>query len=807
MPPRIEDLPMNGRAKVQGSVIGAALNGNCIVPASQVDPPGVMDLAASAAALKKAAPLVGRDLTRQSSGVVGQEMFKRMQEVNKEQRNAVGRRKQGSHKKRPLFQIDPRSSSFTPWWDLVMSIAILFTALVTPYEVSFLPMATGWQWPAGSGLFLLNRFIDVLFIMDMAVNFVLVYDRGSAGEEGVFFVEDPKLIIWHYLTGWFGLDFVSVGVSGLDIYALAIPAPKAGDASGGSGGSFSGLRALRALRALRLIKLVRLFRASRMWKYWESKVAVNYKLLEFIKCLVVLQISAHWFACIWGLQASLISNSVLEAWPGNYGYCEARAPAPASDASTSAVHALAQDASFAPCPVGWVCRADTPGVSCLPAEALYGASIYWAIATIVSVGYGDIGATPHNTAEQIMCAILMSVGGVIWGYVVGTFCGSIANLSPATSDFRNNMDDLNSFMRENHMNKSLQTRLREYFHRTRHIHNSQNQQRLLSLMSPMLQSEVVLSVNHRWLRSVWCLQHVEDEFLVALTMSLSPMVLAPYELAPCGFLYVLYRGIVILGGDLITKGRAWGEDIILANVAPSLIRPINAKAMNYAEVFICSWDAMSSGLQAFPASAEIIRHCALRLAMRRQLVRCAAALKRMRNRTDGDVVEETLRATGHLPELRENSCRNPSLGASFRKARTVHKMFERTTSVSDAAIHLQKELINKRREESGNVRILAEEMGEEITLPQGYSKDLGNIGTSSLDRQTSQKHDLQRPNSRRSNAATSDVAVPREGMEVIEALARAVTEQATALKRLSADVAKLTSKGVKEHADLGGFTA
>ena len=49
---------------------------------------------------------------------------------------------------------------------------------------------------------------------------------------------------------------------------------------------------------------------------------------------------------------------------------------------------------------------------------------------------------------------------------------------------------------------------------------------------------------------------VEEQFVICLTMSLSPMVLAPFELAPFGFLYILFRGVVINGGELLTKGSS-----------------------------------------------------------------------------------------------------------------------------------------------------------------------------------------------------------------------------------------------------------
>lgn len=63
------------------------------------------------------------------------------------------------------WQIDPRTSKAMPFWDSLTSLAIVFTALVTPYEVAFLPMATS---PSDT-LFVLNRVLDCIFIVDMYV--------------------------------------------------------------------------------------------------------------------------------------------------------------------------------------------------------------------------------------------------------------------------------------------------------------------------------------------------------------------------------------------------------------------------------------------------------------------------------------------------------------------------------------------------------------------------------------------------------------------------------------------------------------
>ena len=130
--------------------------------------------------------------------------------------------------------IDPRTSPWIGWWDLILSLALLFTACLTPVEVGFMGIPTDrWRNP----LFLVNRIVDCIFILDMGLQFVLMHpaEEGQIGGIGQAWVTDHKLIAKHYLlSSWFVLDFFSIGVSGLDIFSP----------------EDSGVARLKALRAL-----------------------------------------------------------------------------------------------------------------------------------------------------------------------------------------------------------------------------------------------------------------------------------------------------------------------------------------------------------------------------------------------------------------------------------------------------------------------------------------------------------------------------------------------------------------------------
>ena len=56
----------------------------------------------------------------------------------------------------------------------MISIALVYVAVVTPYEVAFLETSY-------NALFWINRFIDVLFAVDMVLQFFIAVPGGEGG--------------------------------------------------------------------------------------------------------------------------------------------------------------------------------------------------------------------------------------------------------------------------------------------------------------------------------------------------------------------------------------------------------------------------------------------------------------------------------------------------------------------------------------------------------------------------------------------------------------------------------------------------
>ena len=191
-------------------------------------------------------------------------------------------------------------------------LALVYTALLTPFEVAFVPAPTVWYAP----WFLVNRLVDGIFIFDMFLQFFIAYehmDAKNADGAGVFHTHEliwDRQRIWkHYLTGAFPIDVLSILPSTFDIIPLLM------SDEDGNTDRVSRVRTLRALRALRLIKLARLLRAQRVIARWSTRVSIPQQQLTMLACLVSVVLTAHWYACVIALQASMHDSPAL-TWMG-----------------------------------------------------------------------------------------------------------------------------------------------------------------------------------------------------------------------------------------------------------------------------------------------------------------------------------------------------------------------------------------------------------------------------------------------------------------------------------------------------------
>jgi hypothetical protein len=169
------------------------------------------------------------------------------------------------------------ASGFMRRWDMVTLVLLAFTAVVTPFEVCFLDPSSDIT----DGLFWVDRLVDLLFAVDVFVNFNLSYLDPSTTR----MVTGRATVAWRYARGSAVLDIVST-----------IPFDVIGQEAGAQGAS--NLKVLRILRIFRLFKLLRVLRSSRVLQRMQDSMNINYGYVTLAKFACSCLLIAHWMACL-----------------------------------------------------------------------------------------------------------------------------------------------------------------------------------------------------------------------------------------------------------------------------------------------------------------------------------------------------------------------------------------------------------------------------------------------------------------------------------------------------------------------------
>ena len=467
--------------------------------------------------------------------------------------------------------LNPRSPRMM-YWDALVGTFLLFTATFTPYEVAFLGDGDGLTVTVDAR-FVINRIVDLGFLMDMGFNFFLPYQTSDNR-----MITDHPTIVRKYLFGWFPLDCVSIVPYDL------IGAMMQDD-------SLSNLKVLRAIRLLRLAKLLRIIRLGRLFRRFEATHEVNYAVLALNKFGFGILFLAHWMACLFYLIAA------TEAKENNWvtGYFD-----------VSAEDGLAIDKG-----------------------SLYVASVYWAVATLSTLGYGDV--IPATNAERLYAVAGTFVGGAVYAYLLGSVCSIITNLDEGSNTFYRQMDELNRFMKEKSITTELRVKLRDYFRFRRNSRALVEWSGVMHLMSDALRLDVAEEVFGGWIRALPIFRDCPKRLPAMLSAHLSSLVLSPHEnlmanSARRDSLFIVEKGLVAHRGKIQERGSLLGIERIYKASGELLRSSPPAITLCHAVVLCLKRDALLGVVAEFPETQRQMRVVVCRSIMRETILAYARAI-------------------------------------------------------------------------------------------------------------------------------------------------------------------------------------
>ena len=370
----------------------------------------------------------------------------------------------------PMF--DPENK-FRLKWDAMIMIFILYNAIFVPMTLCLALTSPVLTW--------IDNFADGFFIIDVFMSFRTGFNVRDGAE--TWLVMEPNQVAMRYLRGWFPIDVLSIGIP----FGLV-------ENIEGLGSTVTELfKATSALKIFRLLRLPRLL--SRL-----VTVSIDYQhAARIISLITGFFYFCHFFGCIFFYLARLNSDCTK-----TLGVYEAELLYAAQNNITTPVDP--------PEACTWTIGAGVNGTSATIGEK-YIISLYWAMMTATTVGYGDISIT--NSTEQMFAVVIMILSNLMGAIIFGNVTTLIQSLNASENRHSDRTEMIEELIETHGISIELADRMRDTIEYQWALTRCFDMDQALELLPQSLRVDVLMYVHKQLImkvssrtgrRGVMCLQ-------------------------------------------------------------------------------------------------------------------------------------------------------------------------------------------------------------------------------------------------------------------------------------------------------------
>jgi hypothetical protein len=254
---------------------------------------------------------------------------------------------------------------------------------------------------------------------------------------------------------------------------------------------------------------------------------------------------------------------------------------------------------------GWMLINPRPD---LDPYSYYNVSLYWAVTTLTTVGYGDI--TPQTNLGRLYTMGVMMIGVASYGIIIGNFSRMIMMADKYKEERKEKMNNLHQFMRYYNIPASLQRQVFSYYNHLLTKNISDQDQQVVSDLPQALQNELQTFMKIKLIRQVHIFKDCTTPCLQMIAKRLEQTFHSPNE-------YIIKKGDVgeemfIIGhGEVevwvgekvvaeLKAGQFFGEIALLEDT----IRTADIKAKAYCDLYTFKKEDFLEVIDKYPDLGE-----------------------------------------------------------------------------------------------------------------------------------------------------------------------------------------------------------
>ncbi|XP_029569209.1 potassium voltage-gated channel subfamily H member 5 [Salmo trutta] len=472
--------------------------------------------------------------------------------------------------KTPSHIILPYCTFKTPW-DWVILVLTFYTAIMVPYNVSFITKLNNFVW------LVLDSVVDVIFLVDIVFDFHTTF-MGSGRE----IISHPKLIRRNFIKIWFVIDLLSCLPYGIIIAFMNVD---------------EGIRRLFSyLKAVRLLHLGRV--THKLEHYLEYGAAV----LVLLMC--VFGLVAHWMACIW---YSIGHYEVIDEVTNNIR-------------TDSWLYHLAINLGS---PYSYNASGSGQWEGGPGKNSLYIASLYFTMTSLTTIGFGNIA--PTTDREKIFSVAMMIVGSLLYAAIFGNVTTIFQQMYTNTNRKHKMLTDVRDFLKLYQVPNELRERLMDSIVSTWSMSKGIDTEMVLSICPKDMRADICVHLNRKVFSEHPAFRLASDRCLRSLAGEFQTIHCAPGDLTfhtgesvdtlcflVSGSLEVIQDNevIAILGKGDVLGDMFWNETTLAYSC-------FNVRALTYCDLHIIKREGLLKVLGFYTSfanffSRNLILTCNLR---------------------------------------------------------------------------------------------------------------------------------------------------------------------------------------------------